>query len=87
MSTPTAQDIVAEGRKVRRLQLMIDLVMSIISQSRAMPVEEASQMVASTRRAALEMFPGQEHTYDLIYGADAGEVSAPVAPGSGPRRL
>ena len=32
-----------------------------------MPVEEASELVASARRAALAMFPGKELAYDLIY--------------------
>jgi hypothetical protein len=30
-------------------------------------VEEAARMVAATRRVALEMFPGKEQAFDLIY--------------------
>jgi len=59
-------EIQEETRKVRRLQLMVNLVMSVISQS-DMPVEEAAQMVAATKRAALAMFPDKEFAYDLIY--------------------
>ena len=32
-----------------------------------MPVEEASELVASARKAALRMFPGKELAYDLLY--------------------
>ncbi len=46
---------------------MMNLVMSVISQNDAMSVEEASELVASARRAALTMFPGKELAYDLIY--------------------
>lgn len=63
----TAAEIQEENKKVRRLQLMVNLVMSVISQSQNMPVEEATEMVAATRRAALAMFPDKEFTYDLIY--------------------
>ena len=67
MPFASPEEIAAEARKLRRLQLMMDLVMSVISQSHAMPVEEASELVASARRAALSMFPGKELAYDLIY--------------------
>ncbi len=64
---PTQEEIQDETRKVRRLQFLVNLVMSVISQSENMPVEEAAEMVAATKRAALAMFPDKEFTYDLIY--------------------
>ena len=67
MPSATPEEIVAETRKVRRLQLMMDLAMSVIRQNDAMTVEEASELVASARRAALNLFPGKELAYDLIY--------------------
>lgn len=67
MPSASPEEIAAESRKVRRLQLMMDLVMSVISQNDAMPVEEASELVASARRAALNLFPDKELAYDLIY--------------------
>jgi len=63
----TPEEIAEEAKKVRRLQLMMDLVMSVISQNDAMTVEEASELIASARRAALNLFPGKELAYDLIY--------------------
>jgi len=56
-----------EARKIRRLQIMMSMVMSVISQDPNMTLEEASEMAADARRAALAMFPGKELVYDLIY--------------------
>ncbi len=56
-----------ENIRVRRLQFLVSLVMNVISQSQDMPVEEASELVASTKRAALAMFPDKELAYDIIY--------------------
>ncbi len=64
---PTEEEIREEAKRVRRLQIMVNLVMSVISQSHNMPVEEAAEMVAATKRAALAMFPDKEFAYDLIY--------------------
>jgi len=62
----TEVEIWEEARKVRRLQLVMDLVMSTLRQT-DMPVEEASEIVAATRQYALKLFPDKEHTFDLIY--------------------
>ncbi len=56
-----------EARRIRRLQVMMSMVMSVISQDPDLTVEEASEMAANARRAALVMFPGKELAYDLIY--------------------
>lgn len=56
-----------EARKLRRLQLMISMVMSVIGQDPDLTVEEASAMAANARNAALAMFPGKELAYDIIY--------------------
>lgn len=56
-----------ERRRLRRLQVMMSMVMSVIGQDADLTVEQASEMVANTRRAALAMFPGKELAFDLIY--------------------
>ena len=63
----SATEIEAERKKVRRLQLMMSMVMNCIGQDDGMPVEKASRMIASARRAALKMFPDKELAYNLIY--------------------
>jgi hypothetical protein len=56
-----------EARQIRRLQLMISMVMSVISQDPHLTVEEASELVAGAKRAALAMFPDKEFAYDILY--------------------
>jgi hypothetical protein len=58
---------IEESRKIRRLQVMISMVMSVISQDADLTVEEASEMAANARRAALAMFPDKELAYDILY--------------------
>jgi hypothetical protein len=60
-------EIQEERRNIRRLQMMMDMVMSVIGQDANLPVEEAAQMVADSRRAALTMFPDKELAFNLIY--------------------
>jgi hypothetical protein len=56
-----------EARNIRRLQLMMSMVMSVISQDRNLTLEEASELAASAKRAALAMFPDKELAYDILY--------------------
>ena len=56
-----------ENRRLRRLQILMSMVLSVISQDPGMTLEEAAEMAANTRRAALAMFPGKELAFDLIY--------------------
>jgi hypothetical protein len=56
-----------ETRNIRRLQIMMSMVMSVISQDRDLTVEEASELAAGAKRAALAMFPDKELAYDLLY--------------------
>jgi hypothetical protein len=56
-----------EARKIRRLQMMMSMVMSVISQDPDLTVEEASEMAANARRAALSMFPDKELAFDILY--------------------
>jgi hypothetical protein len=56
-----------ERKKLRRLQIMIDMVMSVIAQDPNLSLEEASQMANDAKRAALAMFPDKELAFDLIY--------------------
>ncbi len=62
----TESEILEENRKVRRLQVVVDLVLGVLRQSDT-SVEEAAELVAATRRFALNLFPDKEQTYDLIY--------------------
>lgn len=61
------QEAEAERRKLRRLQIMMSMVMSVISQDADLSIEEASELAANAKRAALAMFPDKEFAYDILY--------------------
>lgn len=56
-----------ERRQIRRMQMMLGMVMQVIAQDASLSIDEASQMIADARHAALTMFPGKELAYDLIW--------------------
>ncbi len=62
-----ARESEEERRKIRRLQTMMSMVMSVISQDPNMTVEEASELAAGAKRAALALFPDKELAYDILY--------------------
>jgi hypothetical protein len=66
-SAQSPEELKEEQRKLRRLQMMMDMVMSVIGQDDSLSIDEAAQMVADSRRAALAMFPDKELAYNLIY--------------------
>ena len=61
------EELKEESRKIRRLQIMMSMVMQVIAQDLTLTVEEASEMVADARKAALAMFPEKELAFNLIY--------------------
>ena len=63
---PTKEEIDEESRRVRRLRIVVNLALNIIAQGE-IPIEEAHELVAATRRVALQLFPGKGDVYDLIY--------------------
>jgi hypothetical protein len=56
-----------EARKIRRLQVMISMVMSVIGQDPNLSYDEASELAAGAKKAALAMFPDKELAFDLLY--------------------
>ena len=67
MEDAHTNDVQQEAQKIRRLQIMISMVMSVISQDPNLTVEEASELAAGAKRAALAMFPDKEFAYDILY--------------------
>ena len=65
--TTTTPEQLEEQRLIRRLQLVMNLVLQTIAQDTSLTIDEASQMIADSRKAALAMFPGKELAYDLIW--------------------
>ncbi len=63
----TAELAAQEARLLRRLQMMMNLVQQTIAQDASLTIDDASQMIADARSAALAMFPGKDLAYDLIW--------------------
>ena len=63
----SAQELEEERRKIRRLQMVVNMVTQVIAQDSSIGVEEASEMVADVRRVALGMFPDKELAFNLIF--------------------
>ena len=66
-SGQSVQEKTEEQRKIRRLQMMMDMVMSVISQDGSLTVDQAAELVADSKKAALAMFPDKELAYNIIY--------------------
>jgi len=63
---PTPEEL-EEQKLIRRMQMMMSMVMQVIAQDASLSIDDASQMIADSKRAALAMFPGKELAYDLIW--------------------
>lgn len=64
--TPTAEEILAENRKLKRLRGMVTLATTLILHE-DMPLAEAVRLIQGVRGQALELFPGKERTWDILY--------------------
>ncbi|MBI1737919.1 MAG: hypothetical protein HYR58_01565 [Acidobacteria bacterium] len=63
---PTQAEIDEESRRARRLRIVVNLTLDLISQGQ-LRYDEALELVAAARRVALQLFPEKGGTYDLIY--------------------
>jgi len=67
VDVPGPEELAEEQKLIRRMQMMMNMVMQVIAQDATLTVDQASQMIADSRKAALAMFPGKELAYDLIW--------------------
>jgi hypothetical protein len=63
----TPEERAEELKLIRRMQMMMNMVMQVIAQDASLTIDDAAQMIADSRKAALAMFPGKELAYDLIW--------------------
>lgn len=66
MAAPTFGDLVEEQRRMRRVRFIVDFTTSVLQQSR-MSRPEAEELVAAARARILELFPGRDETYEILY--------------------
>lgn len=62
----TREEIEDEARRARRVRRIVDITSNLIMQS-AMRRSEAEALVGAARRQVLELFPGRDETYDIVY--------------------
>jgi hypothetical protein len=60
------KEIREENRKIRFLRYLVDFSLQSIQQD-ALSLEEALKVVEDVKRAACNLFPGKEETFELIY--------------------
>jgi hypothetical protein len=60
--------LLAEERKLRRLRRAMDVAAALLWRV-DLTLEEAQDVVNHAKQTALELFPGKEETFDLIYGS------------------
>lgn len=61
----TEAEIAEEARRARALRLLVDTTAAVLRQT-ALDRAAADTLVATTRRRALDLFPGRGETFDLI---------------------
>jgi len=60
------KEIREENRKIRFLRFLVDFSVRSIQQD-DLSLEEALKLVEDVKRAACNLFPGKEETFELIY--------------------
>ncbi|MDA8100500.1 MAG: hypothetical protein M0042_12860 [Nitrospiraceae bacterium] len=55
-----------EERRMRRLNIVVDLTAAVLSQSK-LTLREAFNVIDDARRAAVALFPDKGDVFDLIY--------------------
>ncbi|NLI81379.1 MAG: hypothetical protein GX443_06780 [Deltaproteobacteria bacterium] len=58
--------VLDEERRLRRLRRMIDMSLALIAQT-DLDLLQAQKLVQVVKDAAMELFPGKEATFELIY--------------------
>ncbi len=62
----TNEELRDEERRVRHVRMIVDLTCSVIMQGRIARAE-AQALVTAARQRILELFPGRDETYELLY--------------------
>ncbi len=73
----------AEARRARQLRMVVDLTSAVLVQGR-LTRGEAEDLVAATRRRALELFPEKEATFELILAPRFARLMAEFVGPGGP---
>jgi hypothetical protein len=64
--TATPEQLADEARRARKVRHLVDITTTIIMQSN-MTRFDAERLVEAVRWKILELFPGSEDTYEVVY--------------------
>jgi hypothetical protein len=56
-----------EDRKLRMLKFVVDLNLAVLMQQNDLTLREAFEIMKNTKQAAMNLFPGKEQVFELIY--------------------
>ncbi len=60
------REVVEENRRIRYLRFLVDFSILSIQQD-DLSLEEARRLAEDVKKAACNLFPGKEETFELIY--------------------
>lgn len=63
---PTREDLADEAARLRRVRHLVDVATSLIMQA-GMTRTEAESLVTGVRSRVLDLFPGAEGTFEIVY--------------------
>jgi len=66
MKSEIAREVAEENRRIRYLRFLVDFSILSIQQDE-LSLEEAQKLVEDVKKAACNLFPGKEETFELIY--------------------
>jgi hypothetical protein len=56
-----------EEKKLRLVRFIVDLNQAVLMQQADLTLREAFDILSNTRKAVLNLFPGKEDVFELIY--------------------
>jgi hypothetical protein len=59
--------LLEEEKKLRLLKFVVDLNLAVLMQQTDLTLREAFEIMKDTKRAALNLFPGKDEVFELIY--------------------
>ena len=62
----TREELADEARRMSRVRTIVDVTSNLIMQS-GLHRREAEALVALARQKVLELFPGREETFEIVY--------------------
>jgi len=66
MKSEIAREVAEENQRIRYLRFLVDFSILSIQQD-DLSLEEAQKVVEEVKKAACNLFPGKEETFELIY--------------------